>query len=80
MGLWVGGPGDEPSEICTVLADDPGDPRGVTDLALSAVAGDRGCCAADESGLNPLARFPSKRACVRWVGLGAGDGGRGTAR
>jgi catechol 2,3-dioxygenase-like lactoylglutathione lyase family enzyme len=48
--VWVRGPGDEPWEIYTVLGDDRPDLEGVTDLALSAVAGDRTCCADDGSG------------------------------
>jgi catechol 2,3-dioxygenase-like lactoylglutathione lyase family enzyme len=48
--VWVTGPGDEPWEVYTVLADDRPDLEGVTDLALSAISGDRGCCASDGEG------------------------------
>lgn len=47
--VWVRGPGDEPWEIYTVLADDRPDLEGVTDLAFSGVAGDGTCCASDGS-------------------------------
>jgi catechol 2,3-dioxygenase-like lactoylglutathione lyase family enzyme len=42
--VWVTAPGGEPWEIYTVLADDRPELEGVTDLALSAVAGDGSCC------------------------------------
>ncbi len=45
--VWVTGPGGEPWEVYTVKADARPDLEGRTDLALSAVAGDRICCATD---------------------------------
>jgi hypothetical protein len=42
--VWVTGPGEEPWEIYTVKADDRPELEGVTDLGLSAVAGDGACC------------------------------------
>jgi catechol 2,3-dioxygenase-like lactoylglutathione lyase family enzyme len=42
--VWVTGPGREPWEVYTVKADARPDLEGQTDLALSAVAGDGGCC------------------------------------
>jgi catechol 2,3-dioxygenase-like lactoylglutathione lyase family enzyme len=43
--VWVTGPGNEPWEVYTVKADSGADLEGVTDLGLSAVAGDGTCCA-----------------------------------
>ena len=48
--VWVTGPGNEPREIYTVLADDRPDLEGQRDLGLSAVAGDGTCCATDTEG------------------------------
>lgn len=48
--VWVNGPGGEPWEIYTVLADDRPDLEGVKDLEMVAVPGDGGCCGADEAG------------------------------
>jgi catechol 2,3-dioxygenase-like lactoylglutathione lyase family enzyme len=48
--VWVTGPGTEPWEIYTVLADDRADLEGHRELALSAVSGDGSCCTTDESG------------------------------
>jgi catechol 2,3-dioxygenase-like lactoylglutathione lyase family enzyme len=45
--VWVSGPGDEPWEVYTVTADARPDLEGQTDLVLSDVAGDGGCCATD---------------------------------
>jgi catechol 2,3-dioxygenase-like lactoylglutathione lyase family enzyme len=45
--VWVSGPGAEPWEFYTVLADDRPDLEGVTDRSLSAVSGDGACCASD---------------------------------
>ena len=42
--VWVTGPGNEPWEVYTVKADNRPDLEGVTDLELSAVAGDGTCC------------------------------------
>jgi catechol 2,3-dioxygenase-like lactoylglutathione lyase family enzyme len=42
--VWVRGPGSEPWEIYTVLADDRPDLEGQRDLALSALCGDDRCC------------------------------------
>jgi catechol 2,3-dioxygenase-like lactoylglutathione lyase family enzyme len=42
--VWVTGPGKEPWEVYTVKADDRPELEGVTDLGLSAVAGDGACC------------------------------------
>ena len=42
--VWVTGPGQEPWEVYTVLADDRSDLEGTHDLSLSAVAGDGTCC------------------------------------
>ncbi len=42
--VWVTGPGNEPWEVYTVKADARPDLEGVTDLGLSAVAGDGTCC------------------------------------
>jgi catechol 2,3-dioxygenase-like lactoylglutathione lyase family enzyme len=47
--VWVTAPGDEPWEVYTVLADNRPDLEGVTDPALSAVAGDSACCTADDA-------------------------------
>jgi catechol 2,3-dioxygenase-like lactoylglutathione lyase family enzyme len=48
--VWVTGPGAEPWEIYTVLADDRADLEGRSEFALSAVSGDGTCCTTDESG------------------------------
>src|SRR3954471_15650886 len=48
--VWVTGPGDEPWEIYTVLADNRADLEGTHELALSAVAGDSSCCTTDATG------------------------------
>jgi catechol 2,3-dioxygenase-like lactoylglutathione lyase family enzyme len=48
--VWVSGPGNEPWEIYTVLADDRSDLEGERDLALSAVAGNATCCTSDAGG------------------------------
>jgi catechol 2,3-dioxygenase-like lactoylglutathione lyase family enzyme len=48
--VWVTGPGAEPWEIYTVLADDRPDLEGHRELALSAVSGDGSCCTTDDSG------------------------------
>ncbi|HVV77438.1 MAG TPA: ArsI/CadI family heavy metal resistance metalloenzyme [Mycobacteriales bacterium] len=45
--VWVTGPGEEPWEVYTVKSDDRPDLEGQKELALSAVAGDRTCCASD---------------------------------
>jgi catechol 2,3-dioxygenase-like lactoylglutathione lyase family enzyme len=45
--VWVHGPGDEPWEVYTVLADARADLEGQSDLSLSAVAGDGTCCTTD---------------------------------
>lgn len=42
--VWVSGPGGEPWEIYTVLADDRPDLEGKTELALSAACPDDICC------------------------------------
>jgi catechol 2,3-dioxygenase-like lactoylglutathione lyase family enzyme len=42
--VWVTGPGGEPWEVYTVTGDARPDLEGVTDLELSAVAGDGTCC------------------------------------
>ena len=42
--VWVTGPGEEPWEIYTVLADDRPDLEGKTELALSAACTDDNCC------------------------------------
>lgn len=42
--VWVTGPGKEPWEIYTVLADDRPDLEGKTDVALSAACPDDNCC------------------------------------
>jgi catechol 2,3-dioxygenase-like lactoylglutathione lyase family enzyme len=42
--VWVTGPGDEPWEVYTVTGDHRPDLEGVTNLELSAVAGDGSCC------------------------------------
>ena len=42
--VWVTGPGEEPWEIYTVLADDRPDLEGKTDLVLSAACADDNCC------------------------------------
>jgi catechol 2,3-dioxygenase-like lactoylglutathione lyase family enzyme len=47
--VWVTGPGQEPWEVYTVLADARPDLEGKTDLELSAVAGDSTCCATDST-------------------------------
>ena len=43
--VWTSGPGDEPWEVYTVTADDHPDLEGLTNLDLTAVAGDGTCCA-----------------------------------
>lgn len=48
--VWVSGPGSEPWEIYTVLADHRPDLEGQRDLALSAVAGDGSCGSTDDTG------------------------------
>ena len=48
--VWVHGPGDEPWEVYTVLADARPDLEGQRDLSLSAVAGDGTCCTTDDEG------------------------------
>src|SRR3954447_9129980 len=45
--VWVHGPGNEPWEVYTVVADHRPDLEGERDLGLSAVAGDGTCCATD---------------------------------
>jgi len=55
--VWVTGPGSEPWEVYTVLADFRPDLEGEKDTRLSAVAGDGGCCTKDPSttdGADPL--------------------------
>lgn len=42
--VWVTGPGAEPWEVYTVLADHRAELEGQHDVALSAVAGDGSCC------------------------------------
>jgi catechol 2,3-dioxygenase-like lactoylglutathione lyase family enzyme len=42
--VWVTGPGDEPWEVYTVLADDRPDLEGETSAALSAACPDDSCC------------------------------------
>lgn len=42
--VWVTGPGGEPWEVYTVLADDRADLEGQKDLALSAACPDDTCC------------------------------------
>jgi catechol 2,3-dioxygenase-like lactoylglutathione lyase family enzyme len=48
--VWVHGPGNEPWEVYTVLADHRPELEGEHDLALSAVAGDGACCSTDSAG------------------------------
>jgi catechol 2,3-dioxygenase-like lactoylglutathione lyase family enzyme len=48
--VWVTGPGREPWEVYTVLADDRPDLEGHLDIAESAVAGDGSCCVTHPSG------------------------------
>jgi catechol 2,3-dioxygenase-like lactoylglutathione lyase family enzyme len=48
--VWVHGPGGEPWEVYTVLADARPELEGRSELALSAVAGDGTCCASDAAG------------------------------
>jgi catechol 2,3-dioxygenase-like lactoylglutathione lyase family enzyme len=45
--VWVTGPGSEPWEVYTVLADFRPDLEGEKDTRLSAVSGDGGCCTTD---------------------------------
>jgi catechol 2,3-dioxygenase-like lactoylglutathione lyase family enzyme len=45
--VWVTGPGGEPWEVYTVTGDSRPDLEGKNELALSAVAGDGGCCTTD---------------------------------
>jgi hypothetical protein len=45
--VWATGPGGEPWEFYTVTADARPDLEGKTELELSAVAGDGGCCTND---------------------------------
>lgn len=45
--VWVTAPGSLPWEFYTVLADNRADLEGVSDLALSAVAGGGSCCVTD---------------------------------
>lgn len=45
--VWVTGPGKEPWEVYTVLADARPDLEGKSDLGLSEVAGDSTCCQTD---------------------------------
>ena len=47
--VWVTGPGREPWEVYTVLADARPDLEGMADPSLSAVAGDGTCCATDSA-------------------------------
>ena len=42
--VWVNGPGGEPWEVYTVLADDRPDLEGKSELALSAACADDNCC------------------------------------
>ena len=42
--VWVQGPGGEPWEVYTVLADARTDLEGETDLALADIKGDAACC------------------------------------
>ena len=42
--VWVNGPGGEPWEVYTVLADDRPDLEGQSELALSAACTDDSCC------------------------------------
>jgi len=42
--VWVNGPGGEPWEVYTVLADGRSDLEGKTELALSAACPDDSCC------------------------------------
>jgi catechol 2,3-dioxygenase-like lactoylglutathione lyase family enzyme len=42
--VWVNGPGGEPWEVYTVLADDRPDLEGKADLAMSAACPDDNCC------------------------------------
>ena len=42
--VWVNGPGGEPWEVYTVLADDRPDLEGKSELALSAACPDDNCC------------------------------------
>jgi catechol 2,3-dioxygenase-like lactoylglutathione lyase family enzyme len=48
--VWVTGPGEEPWEVYTVKGDDRADLESQRDLAMSAVAGDGSCCAAEPDG------------------------------
>ncbi|MCW2795294.1 ArsI/CadI family heavy metal resistance metalloenzyme [Nocardioides sp.] len=45
--VWVTGPGKEPWEVYTVLADAGAELEGKGDLGLSEVAGDSTCCQSD---------------------------------
>lgn len=45
--VWVSAPGSLPWEFYSVLADDRAELEGITDLDLSAVAGDGSCCVTD---------------------------------
>jgi catechol 2,3-dioxygenase-like lactoylglutathione lyase family enzyme len=48
--VWVTGPGGEPWEVYTVRADARADLEGKKDVGLSAVGGDKTCCAPAENG------------------------------
>ena len=48
--VWTSGPGDEPWEVYTVTADNRPDLEGLTDLDLSAVAGDATSCTTGDPG------------------------------
>jgi catechol 2,3-dioxygenase-like lactoylglutathione lyase family enzyme len=64
--VWVTGPGQEPWEVYTVLADARPDLEGVTGLEQSAVAGDGTCCtdaAATDAEAEAEAEQPKAAAC-----------------
>ena len=56
--VWVTGPGGEPWEVYTVLADARPDLEGRTDVGQSAVAGDGSCCTPEGSGADARVAAP----------------------
>jgi catechol 2,3-dioxygenase-like lactoylglutathione lyase family enzyme len=60
--VWVTGPGQEPWEVYTVLADARPDLEGVAGLEQSAVAGDGTCCT-DAAEAETGAEQPKAAAC-----------------
>lgn len=60
--VWVTGPGQEPWEVYTVLADARPDLEGVTGLEQSAVAGDGTCCT-DAAEADADVEQPKAAAC-----------------